>query len=83
MRMWIADLNNVVYSVVISLSYIDTNGLEDHAIPPGPSLDGICAGDHLRVPWAAKWTGLCRTTTTIVLPTYSTSCGEKQCQSHL
>ena len=40
-------LYDVVYSVVISLSDVHTNGFEDHAVATGTSLDGICTGDHL------------------------------------
>ena len=39
--------SDVVYSVVISLSNVHTNGFEDHAVATGISLDGICTGDHL------------------------------------
>ena len=40
-------LNDVVYSVVVTLSDVDANSLEDHSVATGSSLDGVCAGDHL------------------------------------
>ena len=40
-------LNDVVYSVVVTLSDVDANSLEDHSVAAGSSLDGVCAGDHL------------------------------------
>ena len=54
-------LNYMVNSVVVTLSNVHTYCLEDHAIAIGASLDGVCTGDHLRVPWAAEWTGLSHT----------------------
>ena len=55
-------LYDVVYSIVVSLSDVHTNGLQDHPVATGPLLDGVCTGDHLRVAWTAEWTGLSHTT---------------------
>ena len=48
----------MVYSVVVGLSDVDSNGLEDHAVATGTSLDCVRTGDHLGVPRAAERTGL-------------------------
>ena len=56
-------LYNVVNFVVVTLSNVHTYCLEDHAIAIGASLDGVCTGDHLGVPWAAERTGLSHTVT--------------------
>ena len=40
-------LNDMMYSVVVSLSDVDANGLEKHAVAFGASLDSVCVGDHL------------------------------------
>lgn len=52
-----ADLYDVMYSVVIGVSNVDSDGLEGEAIPLATSLDGERAGNH-GTPRTAHRTGL-------------------------
>ena len=47
-------LNNVVNTVVVAVTNIDPNGLEDHAISLRPHLDHQVVSFHGRMSWAFK-----------------------------